>query len=308
MWRYLLVFGLLSFLLQGQSKVPMVLGVQVDNDSFTSTYNDFYYTSGQFIYGSRLAKSSTTEKTIIHGFRLGQQIYNPRWVKAVLPQNQNRPYAGYLFAEYTTTHISKSDQVSATTFQVGIVGPGSGAEGFQKWLHHSFGFGALEGWHYQIQNAVALQYERLYSIPALPALATDLVDFHWYGKAVGGTVFDGLSAGMLTRVRLSRAGASLKTTNFFNEVSNIRCGFYFYALPKINWQLYDATIQGSLFDTRSEVTYRIRPLRFNVEVGLRYKYERFNLAYSATYTTTEIENSSASGYFFGTLAGSYLFN
>jgi hypothetical protein len=133
------------------------------------------------------------------------------------------------------------------------------------------------------------------------------VDFHLYGKVVGGTVFDGLSAGVLTRFRLGRSATSLKATNFFNEVSNVRRAFYFYALPKINWQLYDATIQGSLFDTRSEVTYRIRPLRFNAEVGLRYTYERFNFSYSATYTTTEIDNSSASGYFYGSLVGSYLF-
>jgi len=306
MLRYFLLFGLLSWVLQGQTIRPMVVGVQVDNDSFISTYNDFYYTSGQFLYGSRLAKSSTAAETVVHGFRLGQQIYNPRWIKSVVPQEQNRPYAGYLFAEYTTTHLTKTDRVFANTFQVGIVGPGSGAEGFQKWLHRTFGFGDLKGWHYQIQNTVALQYERLYSRPTLSALTTDQLDFHWYGKAVGGTVSDGLSGGMLARLRLSAKGESLKATNFYNALATGHKAFYLYALPKINWQWYDATIQGSLFDTKSEVTYRIRPFRFTAEVGMRYKYERFNFSYSATYSTTEIENSNASGYFYGTVAGSFL--
>lgn len=307
MRHYLWVLGLLTYVLQGQTNRPMLVGVQVDNDSFISTYNDFYYTSGQFVYGSRLALSSRADETIIHGFRVGQQIYNPRWIKAVLPLEQNRPYAGYLFAEYTATHITKDDRVFANTFQVGIVGPGSGAEGFQKWLHRTFGFGDLKGWHYQIQNAVALQYERLYSQPTLSVLTTDQMDFHWYGKVVGGTVFDALTVGVLTRVRLSRASASLTATNFYNSIAITQKAFYLYALPRLNWQWYDATIQGSLFDTKSDVTYRIRPLRFAAELGLRYHYDRFSFSYSAAYTSSEIENSSASGYFYGTVAGSYLF-
>jgi len=137
-------------------------------------------------------------------------------------------------------------------------------------------------------------------------LTTDQLDFHWYGKAVGGTVFDGLSGGMLARVRLSATSVSLKAANFYNALATGHQAFYVYALPKINWQWYDATIQGSLFDTKSEVTYRIRPFRFTAEIGMRYTYDRFNFSYSAAYTTTEIENRNASGYFYGTVVGSYL--
>ncbi len=304
---YVLVVGLFTLLVQGQPKADKLIGLQLDNDSFTSTYNDFYYTNGLFLYGSRLAKSSTDTETIIHGFRLGQQIYNPRWVKAVLPKNQNRPYAGYLFAEYTTTHITKGDRVLANTFQVGIVGPGSGAERFQKWMHRSFGFGELKGWENQIQNTVALQYQRLYAKPIWSAFSSDRVDFNLMGTAVVGTAFDGLTAGVLTRVRLSGTGPSLKTTNFYNELGAAPKEFYLFVLPKVNVQFYDATIQGSLFDPKSILTYDLRPLRYALEAGVRYKYNRFSFSYTATYSSKEIENSSASGYFYGSLDGSYLF-
>jgi lipid A 3-O-deacylase len=307
MRRYLLVFGLFAVLLQGQSKTPMVIGLQLDNDSFTSTYNDFYYTNGLFFYASQLAKATTATTKVIHSFRVGQQIYNPRWVKAKIPQNQNRPYAGYLFAEYTTTRISDANQVRANTFQIGIVGPGSGAESFQKWMHHSFGFGQLNGWEYQIQNAIALQYQRLYVKPIWTTLSSERVDFNLYGKATVGIAFDGLSAGVLARIRLSEKGASLKATNFYNELSEAPKEFYFFALPKINFQCYDATIQGSLFDDKSILTYNLRPLRFSMEAGIRYKFKEFSFTYAATFSTTEIENSTASGYFYGSLVGSYLF-
>jgi hypothetical protein len=307
MRRYLLIFGLFTLLLQGQNKVPMLIGLQLDNDSFTSTYNDFYYTNGLFLYCSRLAKATTTSTRVIHSFRVGQQIYNPRWVKATLPQEQNRPYAGYLFAEYTTKQINTANQVQANTFQVGIVGPGSGAESFQKWMHHSFGFGALKGWEHQIQNTVALQYQWLYAKPIWSTLSSDRVDFNLMGNAVVGTAFDGLSAGVLARVRLSVHGVSLKAANFYDDLSEAPEAFYLFAMPKINFQFYDATIQGSLFDHRSILTYDLRPLRYVVEAGVRYQYHQFNFSYTATYSSKEIENSTASGYFYGSLAGSYLF-
>lgn len=307
MRRYLLIFGLFTLLLRGQNTTPMVVGLQLDNDSFTSTYNDFYYTNGLFLFGSRLAKSTTSSTKVLHSFRLGQQIYNPRWVKATVPQEQNRPYAGYLFAEYTAKQINSANRVRANTFQVGIVGPGSGAECFQKWMHRSFGFGELKGWEHQIQNTVALQYQRLYVKPIWLALSSDRVDFNLMGTAVVGTAFDGLSAGVLGRVRLSSHGSSLKATNFYDELSESPTAFYLFALPKINFQCYDATIQGSLFDRKSILTYDLRPLRYAVEVGVRYKYHQFNFSYTATYSSKEIENSTASGYFYGSLMGSYLF-
>lgn len=307
MRRYLLIFGLFTLLLQGQNKTPMALGLQLDNDSFTSTYNDFYYTNGLFLYGSRLAKATTATTKVIHSFRVGQQIYNPRWVKATLPQEQNRPYAGYLFAEYSTKKINSANLVKVNTFQVGIVGPGSGAECFQKWMHRSFGFGPLKGWENQIQNTVALQYQWLYAKPIWSTLSSDRVDFNLMGTAVVGTAFDGLSAGVLARVRLSARGSSLKTTNFYDDLSEAPKAFYLFALPKINFQCYDATIQGSLFDRKSILTYDLRSLRYAVEAGVRYKYHQFNFSYVATYSSKEIENSTASGYFYGSLMGSYLF-
>jgi lipid A 3-O-deacylase len=307
MRAYLLIFGLFAVLLQGQNQVPMALGLQVDNDSFTSTYNDFYYTSGLFLYGSRLGESTTATTKVIQSFRVGQQIYNPRWVKATIPQEQNRPYAGYLFAEYTSKQINSTNRVQANTFQVGIVGPGSGAEQFQKWMHHSFGFGQLKGWKYQIQNTVALQYQRLYAQPIWFALSSDRADFTAVGTAMLGTAFDGLSAGLLARVRLSAGGVSLKASHFYDDLSEAPKAFYLFVLPKINFQCYDATIQGSLFDRKSILTYDLRPLRCSVEAGVRYQYHQFHLSYTATYCSKEVENSTASGYFYGSLAGSYLF-
>jgi hypothetical protein len=44
--------------------------------------------------------------------------------------------------------------------------------------------------------------------------------------------------------------------------------FYLYIAPSIRYQLYDATIQGSLFNDNSAVTFDLIPIRFNGEVGL----------------------------------------
>jgi hypothetical protein len=47
--------------------------------------------------------------------------------------------------------------------------------------------------------------------------------------------------------------------------------FYFYIAPSINYQLYDATIQGSLFSNRSPITFSLVPYRFNGEAGFKYR-------------------------------------
>lgn len=302
---FLLLFTITC--LWSQDKPNFEIGLQLDNDSFFSTYNDFYYTNGIFAFANYNSKKSTDEKRIIHGFRIGQQIYNPRNVKSVFPEDHNRPYAGYLFGEYSLTKMHQSNQVFGMSFRLGVIGPDSKAEDFQKWMHRNFGFGQLIGWEYQIQNLLAAQFGVNYSKPIFSKITSDKIDFHLCSQAEIGTAFSGATIGTLGRISLSNSIVAMQNSNFHNGLGNSKKELYFFILPKINVQLYDATIQGCLFNDDSPVTYDLKPIRFKGEAGFRLKYDRYNLSCVFNYTTDEIKSNSAAGFYYGSLTGSYQF-
>ena len=305
--RYLLLLWLLLPTFGWTQKNNFELGLQLDNDSFVSTFNDFYYTSGLFLFANYRSAKSTSEKKIVHGFKIGQQIYNPRDVKSVLPEDHNRPYAGYLFAEYNRTKMYSSNRIIGMSFKLGVVGPDSKAVDFQNWMHDAFGFGEIMGWEQQIQNLLAIQFELRYSKPILKGVTSDKIDFHLLAATEIGTAFSSLNIGTLSRISLSKPLKAMHNSNYYNGLGSTVKELYFFVSPKVNAQAYDATIQGSMFTNESPVTFNLKPIRFNGEAGLKIKYYQYNLSCMINYTTDEIKNSSATGYFYGSIVGSYVF-
>lgn len=307
MYRKSLFLLLIPTLFWSQQKTKFEIGLQSENDSFVSTYNDFYYTNGLFAFANYLSPKSTEGKKIIHGFQIGQKIYNPRNVKSVFPEDHNRPFAGYLFAEYNRTKMYQSGQVFKMTFGLGRIGPDSKAEQFQDWMHETFGFGDIFGWEYQIKNLWAVQLGAAYSFPVFSKINSDKIDFNLYAQGEIGTAFTGFSVGTLGRISLSKSLTPIQNSNFYNGLGNSSKELYLFILPKINLQFYDATIQGSLFNDKSEVTFDLKPFRFKAEAGLKFRYNQYNLGCVFNYTTDEIKNTSAVGYTFGSLQFSYVF-
>ena len=82
-----------------QSK-PKEIGIVIDNDLFTSTVNDQYYTNGIEIFYKYLSQNENPNiNKKITEFKFGQYIYNPHTVEAASIRKHDRPFAGYLFAE-----------------------------------------------------------------------------------------------------------------------------------------------------------------------------------------------------------------
>lgn len=94
-----ILFWLCSFNALAQN-ISGEIGVILDNDLYTSTVNDKYYTNGFEVYYRYLnpTKNDRLVKKITE-FRLGQYIYNPQTIKANDVFKIDRPFAGVLFAE-----------------------------------------------------------------------------------------------------------------------------------------------------------------------------------------------------------------
>ena len=68
------------------------------------------------------------------GFSLVQQMFTPRNIRLANPPTTDRPYAGYL---YLGGYLQRQtqDQFDHLELDIGVVGPSSGAEFNQEWVH-----------------------------------------------------------------------------------------------------------------------------------------------------------------------------
>lgn len=101
---------------------------------------------------------------------------------------------------------------------------------------------------------------------------------------------------------------SVATNSSIGNEGKYKGEFYFFLKPRLNWVAYNATISGSMFNPKSdnEITFDSRPLVFAQEAGLAYAKERWNLGFSLTFKTKEIE-SSAKAHQYGSVRVAYKF-
>jgi lipid A 3-O-deacylase len=307
------LFLLATVLGFGQGK-KKEFGFITDNDLYTSSKNDMYYTNGLELFFRYLSKNENEKiNKKITEFRVGQYIYNPRYINETAVDINDRPFTGYLFAEAGRSFFYNNESVLKTDFQLGYMGPNAFGRETQESFHHVIGYKKVYGWENQLDNAFAVQAHVLYSKKLFPNKHNDFVDLHFQSEANLGTIFDGVSTGFLARIGFKKLlpvydsnlhDASVSAQSQFDVRE-----FYFYAMPSVNYQFYDATIEGSMFSDTSPVTFELEPLRFNAEFGLKYRHNNFNISYSFLYRGRELkdpETNTNSGYFYGSIRLGFL--
>jgi lipid A 3-O-deacylase len=140
------------------------------------------------------------------GMSLGQNIYTPDDIFSTTLVADDRPYAGYL---YTSWHLASrgtfGEKGIATqdswTVDLGIVGPGSGAEQAQNTIHRIRNFEEAMGWDNQLQNepAVNLRYARVFRLSAGTPGGWESQFLPHYGLSAG-SVFTYAGAGAQIRL------------------------------------------------------------------------------------------------------------
>jgi len=307
------LFLLTTVLGFGQAKTKE-FGFITDNDLYTSSKNDMYYTNGIEFFFRYLSKNENEKiNKKVTEFRVGQYIYNPRFINETAVDINDRPFTGYLFAEAGRSFFYNSESVLKTDFQLGYMGPNAFGRETQESFHHVIGYKKVYGWENQLHNALAVQAHVMYSKKLFPGKHNDFVDLHFQSEANLGTIFDGVSTGFLARIGFKKLlpvyDSNLHDASVSSQPQfNVR-EFYFYAMPSVNYQFYDATIEGSMFSNTSPVTFELEPLRFNAEAGLKYRHNNFNISYSFLYRGRELkdpETNTNSGYFYGSIRLGFL--
>lgn len=277
------------------------IGAQSDNDSYLGQGSDRYYTDGIFFYYRHALKvNGASLQNKVLGFEFGQKIFNPQSGSIAFNGNPDnpgyidRPFAAYLYVGSTLNLLYKNESNLKLGAQIGIVGPGAYGKQVQDYVHDNFGFYHPSGWEYQVDNNLELNLSAEYNKLLIRGSWIDL-SFTSYANLGNG--FSGAGIGPLVRLgdfnqlfnSVSTQSTAIKSDNFTRLHPH---ELFFYYKPQLNVVAYDATIQGSLFGTRSansmEVTLDPERLVFSNQLGIGYSGKRFVLDAAAIFHTKDV--------------------
>jgi lipid A 3-O-deacylase len=269
--------------------------VNYENDFFSGTDRD--YTQGiylewvnhslsRFPLMHLLAKPRNSD--IKYGLALEHNAYTPNIIADPAIQYGDRPYAGVLLLKsfLTAINASRHERVSFI-LSTGLIGPWAGGEGMQKGIHHWINYTQPEGWHNQIKNDIALNYQVNYEKEF--ARWKDRLSLSLYNSARAGTLSTKATTGvtaMLGNYYSPFATNGNKRKKKFQ--------YYIYDQPTVSLIGYDATLQGGLFNRSSVYTIagkNIKRVTFINRWGLIIVFSKLFIEYYQSGPTQEFSTS-----------------
>jgi len=134
--------------------------IYLENDALMNT--DRGFTHGfRFSWYSNDKYNNKPDFRSFLSLSIGQNIYTPDDIGQLQLNEQDRPYAGYLYLGIGL-HRKNSHWQDTFEFDLGVVGPHSYAEQVQKAAHFLFSHQIPSGWENQLKDEIAVQmiYER----------------------------------------------------------------------------------------------------------------------------------------------------
>jgi hypothetical protein len=250
------------------------VGFTTENDAYLLQLKDAYYTNGIFLhYG--FANQSKKGAKRVHRFVLGQQIFTPLIRNTRTPADIDRPYAGYLFLQYSQSRFKEDKSVLHWSGTLGLIGPASGGADLQNTYHRWLNYAPFLGWRYQINNRLVLNSSVLYAHDIIRAK-----QFKWmgWGAAQLGTGFTNAAIGStLVWGQFNPNQSSQLWQAAVEQKGQPAKEFYIYWQPSITLQGYNATISGGTKTAGdSAVTLTPKTLVFQNKIGLAYSAGRWS--------------------------------
>ena len=297
------------------------LAVTVDNDIFLG--NDNGYTNG--IYFAWFEVSEQNERLesdwlvaplrwsidldnpvrTIQAYSVGQVMITPDDITIEDPPTNEIPYSGSLLFNSTFITMEEVHADSIGTV-VGIIGPSSGAEATQKWVHEVFGADEPLGWDTQLEDEIIFHFSRgrLWRTWSKP---DDRVDFLVLTEAGIGTLSSFVAGGALFRF-----GSDLTSTFATPLLINTRSanpaavsgGWYFYAGARFEYIFNNIFTDGNTFRDSRSIDYD--QSQIGLTTGLAYSWQKASITI-ALYDSNISDKSSRDVTQFGTLTFGWRF-
>jgi hypothetical protein len=252
--------------------------LELHHDNDFLLFTDWYYTTGSFIsYKTRLDDGKDLSDMRQWEVGLTQYYFTPSAIKETLIALFDRPYAGYL-GLYTKMGFWNQRRLLDFTLDIGVTGPASGAEGFQRWFHSS-GESANPRWVGQIDNGVhanlRVQYTREWKWLPNPFS----VYASWKPAIAVGSKDIYLEQGALFTFG-KRSG--LENSMAHGRIGEIVPELFFGVHFTYRYVLYDAMLEGYIIGDNS--VYTVDPVDHLFFYGLEGNYRKKRMEYRLGYT------------------------
>ena len=215
-------------------------------------------------------------KTSLQAYSVGQTMVTPEDITIETPPINEIPYAGALLFNYTYIAVKETHADSIGTV-IGVVGPSSGAEATQTWVHDLMGGDEPKGWDTQLQDEIVFQLTRARLWRTWSA-SDDHMDFLVLGEAGLGTLSSFVASAMLFRFGsdLSRTFATplLISTRSANPAA-IEGGWYFFAGARFEYLFNAIYTDGNTYRDSRSIDYDHSQI--GLTTGLAYSWENVSV-------------------------------
>lgn len=229
-----------------------LLRVVFENDIFDNT--DYYYTNGMrielitdFIANAPTSKILPTLNNSDYdyqGFSMVQNIYTPVNPDTKQINSYDRPFSAYLtIGHFRNSYNIEKGLSMKSEFSVGVLGPASLGGKVQSSIHEI----TPVGWENQIENDIVIDYS--FQIEKA-ILRKKHFEASANAGARAGTVYNNLSGGLSARTGFFLPVLDNQLPGLLKFGSE-KLKFWFFAKAKLQFVVYDATLQGGIFNNSS---------------------------------------------------------
>jgi len=231
-----------------------IRGVGTDQGYSNGSRIDYFYIKDKpsRFFIDRIMPKAGDSSLNTWGWGLMQVIMTPKNLIKRIPDKSDFPYAGALFATHSlhsTNSIKKYNW--QTELMLGVMGPPSLAKETQRLAHRIVRIVQPGGWDYQLRSDLLLNM----SVAAEKELAhiNKRIEFIGGAQVFAGTALNGASVYSLIRIGRMRPyfdgyGSQFATPKGIRQ----RRQFYFIVRPSVEWVLYNALIDGGVFNHNRE--------------------------------------------------------
>lgn len=222
-----------------------------------------------------------------YGLALEHIGFTPSSYELSTIQFGDRPFASAIMLKSFITATNQLAHVRFTSsFSFGMIGPAAFGAEMQTVIHEATGNKIPLGWRNQIKNDIVLNYELGYEKQLFRF--RDLFSIHATSTIKAGTLFTNGSVG---------ANTVFGIINSPYEPTTKRNGFklYAFAQPVVHAIVYDATLQGGLFNKKSPyvvVKENIERITGQFNFGIILKTKTLYFEYVRSIITKEITTGS----------------
>jgi lipid A 3-O-deacylase len=221
---------------------------------------------------------------IKYGLAIEHNAYTPNHIDEYAIQYGDRPFASVLLLKtfIIADNLEHLLRVSLS-FDAGVIGQAAGGEQVQRTIHHWINYTQPQGWHNQVQNDLALNYQ-----------VNAEKEIYHYNNHIMVTAYGSLQLGTLSDK--SSAGLIFSLGNFVSPFSSnmLKRPFQWYVYFHMvgNAVAYDATLQGGVFNHSSVYTIdgaELNRFTFQNKFGLVLIFKSLYLEYYRTGLTEEFK-------------------